>query len=704
MSYLTVSDFKAGVDRRRPVFAGEPGSIWEAINGHLTRGGDFEKRKAFVSKYVLPAGTFGLAATDSFLYTFGSATSPAGLPAGITYQRLEHPDSTPSMTQILDVELFDGLLYVIAKYSNGDIIHFYNGVVVADWLSGIVRTAMISNTGIASHLAALIQADTTYATTVATNVVTVEATVAGTPFTITTLAENVTGGTNDQTATVALTVANVAGISEVLSICTFGITGGTNSAGVNKVTSIKINGIEVLNVAVDWVTSNSVTAANVATQINTYVSAPEYSATSSGQNVTISAAAGSGATPNGFTVAIDPDGNVTVDSGAAGAVVNKTMAGGVAAVAGQKQKNTVTIGGTFEVGDRFTIIIDNKRFGADGNPRGIGTFAHTQVNKIWSPLRSIVYFSGVDLPAGWNALEDAGAGSINAATHAAGSADVTGLENFQGKLAIFSRRVVQIWNVDEDEALNSISQTLKNTGTRSPRSVVAFSDLDVFYLDSYGIRSLRTHNAFNSATSAGVGALIDSYVVPYLRTLTDTQIESVIGAIEPEDGRFWLAVGTKIFVFSYFPDTKISGWTWYEPGFQVSDFAIFNGRIYARSANTVYLYGGDANVSYDAATLAQGKVTCWIPFLSMSNKDGTYKSINGVDIGALNTWNLQLLTDPNDLNRKTQPDEMPGFTYSLDDTPEIAEVTHISPYLTCQQDGAAVLSKVTLYFDGEDES
>ena len=108
---------------------------------------------------------------------------------------------------------------------------------------------------------------------------------------------------------------------------------------------------------------------------------------------------------------------------------------------------------------------------------------------------------------------------------------------------------------------------------------------------------------------AGVGALIDSYVVQYLRTLTDVQVRAAVAAIEPEDGRFWLAVGTKVFVFSYFPETKISGWTWYEPGSQITEFAIYQNRIYARSGNTIYLYGGDANASYDAGTVAQGKVT-----------------------------------------------------------------------------------------------
>lgn len=686
--------------------------MWEGINGHLSRGGDFEKRKAFVSKYALPANqTFGLAATETALYTFGSAASP-GVPAGVTYQRLQHPDSSPTMTRVLSVELFDGLLYVIAKFSNNDVIHFYNGAVVADWISGIVRAAMIDNSGIATSLATLIQADTTYVTTVLATVITVEAAVAGTAFAISTFVENVTGGTNDQTAVVALVTPNVPAVPETISTCSFAITAGSNSAGVNMVSSIKVSGIEILNVAVDWVTSNTVTAANVAAQINTFVSAPEYSATSSGDTVHISAAAGTGATPNGFTVAIDPDGNVAIDNAVAGAIVNKTMTGGVDAIAGQKQKNTVTIGGTFEIGDRFTVIIDEKRFGADGNPRRVGTIAHTQVDKMWIAALSEVDFSGVDDPTGFNSSDgpsaNIGAGSINVATNAGGSSAVTGLETYQGRLAIFSRKAVQIWFVDQDETLNKVFQTLRNTGTRSPDSVIAFSDVDVIYLDRYGIRSLRARDASNAAQVAGIGALIDKYIVPYMRTLTDDQVMGAWSAIDPEDGRLWMSVGAKIFIFSYFPETKISGWSWYEPGFTAEQMVEFDNRMYVRSGDTIYLYGGDDNETYDDANNAQGKVICWIPFLS-SKKDGTYKRIEGVDIAAENSWYMKLLVNPNDPD-PTATDSyidigiMPGFTYGLDDTPAVQQATHFSPYLTCQEDGAATLSKVTVYFEGGEES
>lgn len=90
------------------------------------------------------------------------------------------------------------------------------------------------------------------------------------------------------------------------------VTGGTSSPGVNKLSSVTINGVEVLGAAVDWVTSNTATAIAIAAQINSYNSAPEYTATAYNGEVLIQAASGTGTTPNGYVLAVNVGGNVTI--------------------------------------------------------------------------------------------------------------------------------------------------------------------------------------------------------------------------------------------------------------------------------------------------------------------------------------------------------------------------------------------------------
>ena len=110
--------------------------------------------------------------------------------------------------------------------------------------------------------------------------------------------------------------------AEVLATGSFTITGGTASAGVNKINAVLVNGVDVLGTAVDWATSHAATATAVAAQITSNTSTPNYSAVAVGAVVTITAAAGSGDSPNGFVVSPTVAGDVTV-----GSIVN--MAGGV---------------------------------------------------------------------------------------------------------------------------------------------------------------------------------------------------------------------------------------------------------------------------------------------------------------------------------------------------------------------------------------
>lgn len=131
MPPYTIENFNLGVDVRRPAFAAKAGTLSVGTNVHLTRGGDIEVRKDFVIDNVLSASTFGLAELASQLWTFGSAAGVT-VPAGYNYQQLVHEGGQP-MSQVIDTDTFDGKLYVIAKFANGDVRHFYDGdMVLAD--------------------------------------------------------------------------------------------------------------------------------------------------------------------------------------------------------------------------------------------------------------------------------------------------------------------------------------------------------------------------------------------------------------------------------------------------------------------------------------------------------------------------------------------------------------------------------------------
>ncbi len=799
MAYVFVEDFKSGLDRRKEQVNGTPGSVWELINAHITRGGAIERRKKFVESHALPSGTLGLHAIGGALYVFGSGSTPGSIPAGVTYQRLQHPDGSTAMSKVLMTESFDGKIYAIAQYSDTNIYHFYDGTIVSDWIDGVARTDMTNNDGIAEHLKGLIDADSAYGASRSNAIITITG-ATNTAFDIEVSTQNKTGGNSDQTLTIATTQAAVSGVSEVLSTGSFNVTGGsantaatgtvtlnsgssgsvdsitvngvtitsgavsysssltqtaTNvasnisahtsspnytasadgqvitisaatsigadantfavvssvttigktdvnlSGGVtNAVTSITVDGVEILNSRINWSSSNSAVASNIATQIDSYNSSPEYTADASAATVTVSAAAGSGAGPNGFTIAVTKVGDVSVSTPA-------DFAGGVAAVSGQPQINTVTVGGTFEVGDKFNVQLGSSNFGYVGNPDTVGKTALTFKTKIYSVIDSMMHFCGVNGPTIWDRENNdtPGAGFINMAAQDEGSETLFAAAVYQGNLAVFARSAIQIWSVSADDAANTFLQVVKNTGTRSRRGVASYGNNDVFYLADSGIRSIRARDSSNAAYVSDVGTPIDPLVTDYLSGLSDTVIEDAVAVLEPIDDRFWLAVGTRIFVFSYFPGSKISAWSYYDLaddiGAAITAFARVDEKIYARSGDKIYLYGGAAGTTYPSAS--EIAVTVELPFLT-AGTPGTVKNIEGFDAALTGQWTVVLQVDPTNTSATVNVGTIAETTYPVKRAVVQTGTTHFAPKLTCNAAGAATLSNITVHYEDPNEA
>lgn len=747
MPYLAIENFKGGLDKRRMELTAEVGSLQTLKNCHISRGGEIEKAKAFVEEYELPAGTFGLAIIRDQPYVFGSAATPSGLDSDIIYQRLQNPDNS-TMVDVLAIDVVSGKNLVIAEYVDGTRCLFYDGVLVADWTNGVVRSSMTNNDGIAEHLKTLIDASSDYSAVRTGTTITITGS-SSDAFDISASAVNGEGNTyNDQTVVVATTQEAVSGTieslasgsfritagtsspgtnritsvkvdgveilggpSEVLSTGYFVVTGGTSSPGTNKITAVTVNSVDVLGAAVDHTGNNDTTAAAIAAQINSYSSSPEYTATSYGSTVTISAAAGTGSSPNGYVVSPTVAGNVTVggvvnmsngaysgvqwessNSVTAAAVVTQcglyssspeytvtsdgdqvlitalagtgdspngfvvtvvaggdvvassitNFSGGVTAESGQPQISTAVIGGTFEPGDLFSVTLGDSVFGASrvsGLTPNAVLRAHK--NKVYAANGATLLFSGVAEPSGW-AAEDVGSGAQDMSSQASGFEDITALSIYQNSLVIYSRNVVQLWYVDPDPDVNSQLQVLENIGTRSPRSVVGFGDSDNFFLSDTGVRSLRARDSSNSAAVSDVGTPIDPIILAAMEDLTDSDIESACGVIEPTDGRFMLSLGDIQYVFSYFATSKVSSWSTYEQDLQIEWFAKSGTKVYARSGDSIYVLGGlSSSVSYCA-----DPAIVELPYIN-ANKIANWKSWTKVDFAIEGTWLVEYNSDPN---------------------------------------------------------
>jgi len=217
VAYILVEDFRGGLDKRKSILTAPAGTLQLAKNCHINRGGEVEKRKAFVLQSAMPANSFGLRAVRGNLYCFGSVSeaslSPA-LPAGVNYQRLEHTDGATAMSALLAAENFDGKVYAIAEYADGSIFHYYDSARVTSWDS--IAASVASNANVATRLAERIDIDHAYEAASVGDTVTITAAVPGTAFTYT--ASTVNGGSNgDEAITLVQTVANSSGVAQVVT-------------------------------------------------------------------------------------------------------------------------------------------------------------------------------------------------------------------------------------------------------------------------------------------------------------------------------------------------------------------------------------------------------------------------------------------------------------------------------------------------------
>lgn len=703
MAYLTIEDFRFGMDRRRERVAGTPGTLWLGKNVHVTRGGDIERRKKFVSQYTV-AGTFGCAALRSQLYVFGSADLASTMPNGVQYQRLQAP-SAAAMTKLLDVKSFRGSLYAIAEYADGSVHHFYNGVRVADW--DVIAAAAADFTTVAEALAEKIGSDSDVSVIAFGNALTLTAKVPGTPFTVAKSTVN-GGSTADQDITLAVVQANVAAVDEVRATVSISVTGGSTSPSSNTISSIKLDGVQLLSTAVDWSASNASTAIKLAAAISNGYTTHGYSAEASGSTVTISAAPGTGSTPNGKELVVTTTGDVTFDAGA-------SLAGGVTAISAIAQVHRAQFGGTFEAADGFTITINGTDYKTTGLASATGRTAFVGHQRIWSPVGSLERYcmlnqgdvwdparttfpSGGSIPAQAN-----DAGFLNVASETEGNEKLVIAARYQGFTAIFSQSLVTLYQLDVDPANFQFSNSLENTGTIAPLSVIRYGNNDVFYLDLTGIRSLRARDSSNAPFVSDIGNAIDTFIQDYVATLTNEQIRAAVAAIEPRDGRQWLSLGGRIFVLSYFPGAKISAWSYYEPeelaGAAVQNIVRIGRQLYIRAGDDIFVYGGVDGATYPEDDEITGEVQ--LPFMS-GKTPATIKELTGFDIAATNTWECVIAFDPNAEDKTINCGRLSRITFADAEKIKIpGRTSMIAPTLTCTKGGRATISMMAIHYEGE---
>lgn len=681
MGNIHIPGFKGGLDTTRLPETTTVDSLIFAVDGHINRGGELEQRAAFIKFADLPSGkTKSVSASQFGLVVFGSGAAPVPMPVGTTYQQLAHPDGVTALARVTSSVLFSGSIFALAQYEDGSLYAFYNGVILTDIselrartkfqivggaADGVVSSITVGGVEILGAPIAWTGDNTSMAAAIANqilefgngqlftavstgNLIGILAAVEG----ATPNGQAVVVTASDVSFTAAAPLAG--GITAVSAAASTTLVIAATQSIAGTAQSLTINGQEILGATVAWTGNSTTMAAAIASQINLFNGGVSYIAQAVGTNINIAAVA-AGVASNGFVVVFTSNLAFTAPPPLAG--------------------------------------------GANGIEQ-TGSFAASGNQKLFMLTAAAANFSGLGAPTAWFAPEAAGAGFIDMSDEASNAETLTSVRKYQGFYAFFSERTTQIWYIDPDPSLNKQQQVLDNTGTFSGRSTAQVGDQDVFYLDESGVRSLRARYATTAAATSDIGVPVDALIQAELAQLTNQQRSEIICVIEPRDGRYWLAIQDTIYVFSQFPQKTIAAWTTYKPGFVIDDMVVFNRRVYVRSGDALYSYGGTGpTLQYDD-TVVEG----WLPYCDAGNPS-LRKTFTGFDCACRGTWAVRVAFDPQNQDASDKLAIVKGTTYDGGDTGGCGEGTHISLRFRGSRVSAtapAVLSEIMIHYDADE--
>lgn len=414
-----------------------------------------------------------------------------------------------------------------------------------------------------------------------------------------------------------------------------------------------------------------------------------YTASPAGAYVVISGGAGTGASPDGETIAVTTTGSLTATETEA---MGQFQAGSYP-VPGTNKIYNITFSGTVEAGDQYRLVLtdDNSDTLVAGGARVLGVTPVTAKSfkqKLYLAAGGNLYYSALDDATEWESDSD-GSGVINMQTEFSDYSGIKAVTTYQNNLAVFSRRSGQIWFVDPDDSLNQQIQILENVGALSPGSAVTMGDSDVLFVSDFGIRSLRVRDSSNAAFVSDVGTPIDATIISEIASMTSSQISSITSAVEPKNGRYLAYINDKLYVLSFFPGSKISAWSTYTLGYgsigetmaSVEKMEPFDGELYIVSGVSgesyfqIHVLGDSVYELSDSANIS-GTTYVETPYID-AGRPGDLKRWTGIDMSATGTWDVYMNCDPQDDDAWELIARSVGTTAGLNKVTFDAHGTHV---------------------------
>jgi hypothetical protein len=151
-------------------------------------------------------------------------------------------------------------------------------------------------------------------------------------------------------------------------------------------------------------------------------------------------------------------------------------------------------------------------------------------------------------------------------------------------------------------------------------------------------------------------------------------------------------------VFSYFPASRVSAWSIYEPGFAVTDWAIIGRRLYCRGDDgKMYLLGGQNGTTYDGT-----QVTAYLPYVD-AKQPATKKMFTGLDLASEGVWRVEIASNPLDQTALQTVAYVEETTFDKGNLAFQVTGTHMAIKLTSQGEGLAKIGAIVVHYEGGDK-
>lgn len=250
--------------------------------------------------------------------------------------------------------------------------------------------------------------------------------------------------------------------------------------------------------------------------------------------------------------------------------------------------------------------------------------------KLFAIDKDVVRFSATQNAVDWSTPEDAGFLPVN--LQQTGASRPTALGEYQNNLVVFFADSAQLWNIDPDPKLHRMVDTVP-IGTAYPYAHANMTG-DIFFLSPAGFRSVGLQSFGNNLTDNDIGSPIDAPLREMMR-----------GDIQPKTlyfrakGQLLCFIGNQAFVYSFSRSAKISAWSVWTFPFAPSDIAEFDGKLYLRHGDVLYLLDDTANdddgVPFETVIES--------PYLDCKSP-GILKQFTGCDVAAAGNLSLQFKT------------------------------------------------------------